>query len=416
LGAAISTGFPLGIALAGGMPVACLLTTTRAAAFQSAAAYYLAALWPMIPAVVRYQWGTIVPWVLWVITALLLAIPWTIAWTANRDQFVWRVPLALAASVVPPLGIIGLASPLTAAGYIFPGTGWAGLLLILFLPGILLSVPVLTFRARWVALAFVTGFCIGVDLDAHIVGRTQPRPPVGWVAVNTHFGDLSAPFQDFRAAQFIQVTALESPTRVLIFPEAVVPTWSAATEAFWKESLDRCRTRRQILVFGAGLPSKTESDNRARLADLGHYEFEAAIDVLKTESSVRDPRYTRAVEPTPSPTDNALLVMGAESATYYQRVPVPVGMWRPFDRRSVPVRLISPGVVMIDSQRAAVLICYEQMLTFPILTSMLQRPTVLVGVSNTYWLDGTPVPRYQAAAVRAWAKLFRIPFVLAVNS
>jgi hypothetical protein len=179
LGVAISTGFPLGIALAAGMPVACLLTTTRGAALQSAAAYYLAALWPMIPALVRYQRGTIVPGVLWVVTALLLAIPWTIAWTANRGQFVWRAPLALLASVVPPLGIIGLASPLSAAGYIFPGTGWAGLLLILFLPGILLSVPVLTFRARCAALAFVAAFCIGVNLDAHIVGRMQPGPPVG---------------------------------------------------------------------------------------------------------------------------------------------------------------------------------------------------------------------------------------------
>jgi hypothetical protein len=40
---------------------------------------------------------------------------------------------------------------------------------------------------------------------------------------------------------------------VLIFPEAVVPRWSEATEAFWRDSLDSWRTRDQILALGAGL-------------------------------------------------------------------------------------------------------------------------------------------------------------------
>ena len=111
-----------------------------------------------------------------------------------------------------------------------------------------------------------------------------------------------------------------------------------------------------------------------------------------------------------------MLIVGAESATFYQRVPVPVGMWRPFSRISVPLRLNAPGVLAIDHQRAAVLICYEQMLTFPILASMLQHPTVIVGISNTFWVDHTTIPRYQATALRGWAKLFRLPYFLAVNS
>ena len=116
------------------------------------------------------------------------------------------------------------------------------------------------------------------------------------------------------------------------------------------------------------------------------------------------------------PIDNAMLIVGAESATFYQRVPVPVGMWRPFSKVSVPLRLDAPGVLAIDHQRAAVPICYEQLLTFPILVSMLQHPTVIVGISNTFWVDGTPIPRYQATAVRGWAMLFHLPYFLTVNS
>jgi hypothetical protein len=56
------------------------------------------------------------------------------------------------------------------------------------------------------------------------------------------------------------------------------------------------------------------------------------------------------------------------------------------------------------------------MLTFPILASMLRHPTVIVGISNTFWVDGTPIPRYQATALRGWARLFGLSYFLAVNS
>jgi apolipoprotein N-acyltransferase len=91
-------------------------------------------------------------------------------------------------------------------------------------------------------------------------------------------------------------------------------------------------------------------------------------------------------------------------------------MWQPFGKRGVPLRLNSPGVIKMDGQRAAVLICYEQVLTYPIVASMLQSPTVLVGISNMYWFADTPMPRYQESALRAWAKLFNIPYLVAENT
>jgi hypothetical protein len=120
--------------------------------------------------------------------------------------------------------------------------------------------------------------------------------------------------------------------------------------------------------------------------------------------------------PVPDRIENAALILGIESATFYQRVPVPIGMWRPFSKDGVPLRLWAPGVLTIDHQRTALLICYEQMLVFPVLASILRHPSVIVGLSNTFWFDGTIVPRYQAAALRAWAKLFHLPLFSAVNS
>ncbi|HLH38182.1 MAG TPA: hypothetical protein VKX39_03460 [Bryobacteraceae bacterium] len=372
MGLAISTGHPIGMVAATGMPFACLTPGTKRAASKAAVGYYLAALWPMVIGLERYVGRStpfLTPVAIWVLGGVVLSIPWVLAATADRLQYVWRAPLALAATVIPPLGIIGLASPLTAAGFLYPGTGWIGLATVALMPGIILGAHALPIRQRRIAWCVVIPLCVGLATGPRVLGSRNTEPPRGWVAVNTHFGDVSQPFQDFVAAQFIQDTAAKIPARVVIFPESVVPRWSEATEAFWLQSLGRCRAHGQILAFGAGLP-RPGQDNIATLRDLGRYDFAAAIDALKSRDI---PVHSALGTPTPEPIDNALVLAGAESATYYQRLPVPIGMWQPLSRTSVPLRLSAPGVLEIDRQRAAVLICYEQMLTFPMLSSMLRE-------------------------------------------
>jgi hypothetical protein len=426
IGLGVSTGYPLGIIAAAGMPLVCLTAGTRKAAFRSTLGYYVAAIWPMVPGLDRYMGQaatSLIPIAMWVLSAILLSLPWTIAWTSDRRvDCVWRGPLALLATIVPPLGIIGLASPLTAAGYLFPGTAWVGLAAVALLPGIVLSTHAWAWRRRCAVLCLVSASVVGLAIGGRLLARGDVAPPPGWIAVNTEFGDVSQPFQDFPAAQLIRQKAAETSARVLIFPESVVPRWSESTEVFWRQSLDHCRMRGQILAIGAGLPAKATAERNVLegLRDLKAYDFGAAIDALKRMGT---PRATHGsvisngpIKPRPESIDNTMLIVGAESAKFYQRVPVPVGMWRPFSKISVPLRLDSPGVLEIDHERAAVLICYEQMLTFPIFASMLQRPTVIVGISNTFWISHTTIPRYQATAVRGWAKLFHLPYFLAVNS
>ena len=50
IGLGISTGHPMGIIAAVGMPLACLTAGTRKAAFKSTLGYYVAGIWPMVPA------------------------------------------------------------------------------------------------------------------------------------------------------------------------------------------------------------------------------------------------------------------------------------------------------------------------------------------------------------------------------
>jgi hypothetical protein len=411
IGLAVSTGHPVGLVLAAGMPVVCLMAGSRMAAFDSALSYYAAGLWPMIPGLQRYIGSSaspLVPLAIWLLAALLLSLPWIVAWTPRTTEYLWRVPLAFVALSVPPLGIVGLISPLTAAGYLFPATGWVGLAAVALLPGVLLCSLKTTSPSRITAsLLFIATY--GALATIGRLGNSAEALTIpGWVGVDTHFGDVSQPLRDYSAATFIQQTATESAAHVLVFPEFIVPRWSEATEVFWRRTLDRCRERGQTLLIGAGLPPAGPVNHVVPV-----YNFSASIDAIENGNSSLSPiRDLVRLEPV----DNTLLAVGASSGTLYQRVPVPIGMWRPFTNVSVPLRLNGPGVIEIDHQRVAVLICYEEMLTFPVLASILRDPTVMVGISNSFWFDDTTIPRYQATAMSSWARLFRLPLFMAVNS
>jgi apolipoprotein N-acyltransferase len=414
IGLALSTGHPVGLAMAAGMPIVCLMPRNRKAAFESTLGYYTAGLWPMIPGLQRYIGSAaspVIPFAVWIFAAIVLSVPWTVAWTDRPAQCVWRVPLAFVATTIPPLGIIGFISPLTSAGYLFPSTGWAGLAAVALLPGVLIAAlgmaPCVRLGVACLTFATCGLLAIGGRMRSNVEAETIP----GWVGVNTHFGDLSQPFRDYAAATFVQQKAAESSARVLIFPEFIVPRWSEATDAFWRRTLDRCRKRGQVLVIGAGLPSNDRMKN-----DRPAFDFAASIDALESRDSSSLDTTKAFTGSSPESVENTLLIVGASSGKLYQRVPVPIGMWRPFSDVSVPLRLNGPGVIEIDHQRPAVLICYEEIIAFPVLASMLHHPTAIIGISNSFWFDETTIPVYQAAALSAWARLFRLPLFTAVNS
>lgn len=422
VGLAISTGYPAGLVAGISMPVACLIPKSRKSAFRNALGYYMAGLWPMIPGAQRYLGhsdSTSTAVLMWLCCSTLLALPWTLAWTpTSRLNYLWRVPLANLAFVFPPLALIGFITPISGAGYLFPGTGWFGLAVAAVLPGLALSLlGAIASAARTSAsmgMAAVIAFC----LATHVFAEPCLRPPAGWEAVDTHFGNLSQSPEEFVAMEAVQQRVARSSARVLIFPESVVPLWSEATAEFWRQTLVRCRARGQVLAIGAGLASANSTDRRPDEARVGQYEFASAIETLRAGARhLPSPQIASraAADGQTDSYENTLLFLGAQSTAFYQRVPVPVGMWYPLGAGGVPVHLNGPAVIELGRERLAVVICYEQILAFPILSSMLQRPSVLVGISNMYWFSGTTIPRYQASAIRAWAKLFGIPSLTATN-
>jgi hypothetical protein len=278
------------------------------------------------------------------------------------------MPLAFVLTVVPPLGIIGWASPLTSAGILFPGWSWFGLTAL-----IALAALACVRRLEAAAIALVCAFI------ANAVYTSDPKPPESWEGVRTEFGrmtDPTDPLPEFRAAEGVQRIALSSTNRTLVFSEFVVARWTESTEAFWQPTIDQARANGTTLLIGAGLPI-------------------AASDGIR----------------------NAVIVTGNTAAQpFVQRVPIPIIMWNPLKpRASIPLDLLGPGILELNGERAAILVCYEQLLTWPILRSALEHPTLIVGISNDHWVKDTHIPAAKEAPTTAWARLFALPKIIATN-
>jgi apolipoprotein N-acyltransferase len=200
--------------------------------------------------------------------------------------------------------------------------------------------------------------------------------PTGWVGEMTRIyrprkaDDLA----DFAIEEQLQHAARSSRAKVLVFPEGAVRLWTDATDAFWAPAASDAG---KTLLIGAGEPIPGSA------------------------------RYY-----------NSVIIVGDHSRpTFHQRIPVPGGMWNPFQPQGgVALNLLGPGTMDVGGQRAAILICYEQLLTWPMLRSAAEKPTILIAISNESWTAGTTVPRVQHACVRAWARLFGLPVISAINS
>src|SRR5467141_4866872 len=107
---------------------------SREHAYASMFCYYAAASWPLIPGARAFfgvQGTPLIGMFLCLTAAALLALPWGLLFTRGRGKAALSVPLCILLMAIPPLGVIGWASPLLSAGVLFPGSKWFGLALII---------------------------------------------------------------------------------------------------------------------------------------------------------------------------------------------------------------------------------------------------------------------------------------------
>ena len=342
---------PSWIALSAFMPWIVFRQRTRPRASVAAFTYFAAASAPI-------PWLTEDPATgigLLITASAVLTAPWMVLWSEDGAQRFWRIPAALFFSAIPPIGVIGWASPLTAAGLLYPGTGLVGL------AATALTEAIWPVHPKAIAAAILAANLLYVP----------PAQPPEIKALNT--ADRPDTFQKEESAR---QAGHNSTASLTILPEGAVRRWTEATEAYWADTINHLKTTKRTALIGAGRPIP------------GSDEF-----------------------------NNSVLTIGASPAPRFdQRIPIPVGMWKPLGPADgVPLNLTGPGTLNVGQHRLALLICYEQLLVWPMVHSALESPTLIVGISNATWTKDTYIPAAQEACLQAWSRLFGIPYVSAVN-
>ncbi len=272
---------------------------------------------------------------------------------------------------LPPFGITGWAHPLTAAGVLFPGWGWWGLLAmatgLTFITTRFWPAAAITLLAFWLWSA---------------ASWTQPNLMEGWTGVELEQGqklgrDGSLGYHRDLIATVRRTASERSGTRVVVLPESALGFWTPTVARVWQEGLR-----------GSG------------------------ITVIAGAAAIAPADY-----------DNILVAISRDELRilYRERMPVPGSMWQPWLRwmgqaGGASAEFFGNPMVEVGGIRIAPLICYEQLILWPALQSMLHSPEVIIASGNGWWTDGTSIVAIQKASVTAWAKLFDLPVVTAFNT
>lgn len=324
---------------------------------QGVASYYAADLWPGLA--------------LWLIASVSFVLVHTLLWTERGGwRRAVRYLLAMVLMAVPPFGITGWAHPITAAGAIFPGWGWVGLAAT--------TVGLLGMTSRLWPVVTVTlgGFWIW-----SVVNWADPKLPDSWHGIDLQMGaKLGRDNSLQRQQQLIDVAkqaSADARANNVVLPESALGFWTSTVARLWQTSL----TGTDMTVIGGAV-----------VIDAGGYD-NVLVEVTATDTRI----------------------------LYRERMPVPGAMWQPWlswlgHAGGARAYFFDNPVIYVGATTVAPLICYEQLIVWPVLQSMIHDPDIIIAVGNGWWSAGTSILDIQRASTEAWARLFDKPIIQSFNT
>lgn len=364
------SGAPLLLPMALLFPLLWSMAPTRGIAALVSAGYFLAASRGLPQGVADFYGSDYWPGLLlWLAASSGFVAVHTLLWTRKRG---WgaavRHLIACVVMTLPPFGILGWANPITAAGILFQGWGWWGL------AAAVAGLAIMATRWWPAAALAMTGFWLWSATT-----WTMPDTPTGWRGVELELGaSLGREGGLQRQLDLIATARRETAAgaRYVVLPESALGIWTPTLERVWREALQS-----------------------------------TGVTALAGAARVTSDGY-----------DNVMVaISGSGSAVLYrERMPVPGSMWQPWrtwlgESGGARASFFGNPVFEIDGVRAAPLICYEQLIVWPMLQSMLHDPDVIVAIGNGWWTRGTSIVAIQRASTIAWARLFGKPLVTAFN-
>jgi hypothetical protein len=367
------SGHVLLLPVAVAFPLLWSLARTRLQAVAVSVAYFLAASRGLPQGVANFYGQDIWPGLLlWLVASSAFVTVHSVLWTNRKG---WRKPFrymaACIAMAVPPFGIVGWAHPITAAGVLFPGWEWWGLAMMAA------GLAVMVTPCGPAAATAFAGLWLWSAAE-----WTTPILPAEWTGVDLEMGaSLGREAGLQRQQDLIDVARAQPVGSTIVFPESAVGFWTPTVARVWQRAL-----------------SGTD------------------ITVIAGAALIEERGY-----------DNVLVTMSAQRAEvlYRERMPVPGSMWQPWrswmgdgngSENAARAHFFANPVVEVDTARVAPLICYEQLLVWPVLQSAFHRPDAIVAVGNGWWTVGTSIIDIQKVSSTAWARLFDLPLIISFNT
>lgn len=356
------------------LPVIWVKTSSKKSAWLVGLGYHLAASNGLIFGISVFFDSSIYYGIfLWAVAGLIQSLPYYL-FSYVRNPYL-SIVLLLLTLILPPVGIVGWANPLTAAGLIFPGTGFAGLFLSIIL--IFLAVWLLSKKNTW-------AFCLLIALVLFLPEILKPSSiqDEKFKGISTHFSGNPANigdkfFRDYQKFTQIYNDYGQTDFKVLALPEATAGIWFDSTKNLW-ERWQKNLKNDQSVILSTLLPSNK----------MGLETYNALIEMKKDGFTV----------------------------LYKARQSVPVAMWNPWSKDNVKNNWFDNPVFEVAGKKATALICYETYLAWPILQSFLSGdPEIIFFAANHWWSNDTSLLRIQEKSVSAWARLFDAQLISAVN-
>ena len=355
------------------IPVIWSKSTTKKTAWLVGVFYHLTASRGIIFGVPVFFDSTVLHGIaFWAVAGLIQSLPYFLC-SYVRNSYI-AISVLLIALILPPIGIVGWANPLTAAGVIFPGYGFAGLFLTLCL--IWFMVWLYNKNTILIGICAMAIIFYPLIIGSRVMGNIQIQGSITNFAGNpANLGDkFQRDYQKF-IKTYNQYSGSEFKT--LVLPESTGGIWTDSTKHLWSR-WQRNLQKDQVVVLPTLLPESNKT--------------------LKT--------------------NNTLVEMKKDefNVLYKARQSVPLAMWKPWSKDNVKNNWFENPVFEISGKKATALICYEAYLIWPVLQSFLSgNPEIILFVSNHWWSKNTSLLSIQKTCVNAWASLFATQVVSAIN-
>jgi hypothetical protein len=336
----------------------------------------------------------------WLGVSLIATLGWTLAWVKARSAFgaARNAFLGILITLLPPVAMVMPGHPLIGMGFLFPGSGWFGVaIVVVVLPllcGLLFnlgkkrSYGVIPASAVVISVATVLIGFAGVKLN--IKDITRGRVAGNIAAINTTWGgfpddDVESILRVERIGQaskmLAEVAPGESPLLGLVFPEAIIGYYEPGIHAvIVKEILKGASAANQVIILGA--------------------EIQRGLSIL----------------------DKAAVIFYPDGSSNYvlARQPVPLAEWRPWSptRSHYPNWSLNSTASVGNGVRARFVFCYEEYIpVLHLLSEATDSVNLVIALANRGSAGKTDLQyAVQSGSTQGMALLFGRKWLRADNS